>query len=378
MAFSHQTFNKLQKDDLIADLARRQADEEGRLSILKAQGDITNQRENSEIRRDAAETNRVYREGQIAEQHRATTETTRRQQTEDDAAFEKAGREREARENAKKIAADPTAPPQIRQAAQALLIGVTPSVSIKDGNGMKPTYTRLRSGELVRGKDIETDAAIVPDTTPAPSFSIVNTPDGQHTFNRRTGTLSDDSIADLPLTSQMRERDGAYRAVLPILDKLDELSARVNTNEGLYAKLAGTVHEQAAKANLDNDVAEYKKVLSALLPMAARAFGHTGVLTQQDIDSAKEIFASPSDSKELRDRLQVTVRSLLGKINSARYAADAMRTAAQDTEPGRLPKTAIDPTTGASGGVITPKDGPTSGGRKRIKVNADGTYGPVN
>lgn len=103
-----------------------------------------------------------------------------------------------------------------------------------------------------------------------------------------------------------------FQKSAPVLKAIGELSEKINVNNGLYAKLAGGAEKLKAKANLDDDVAEYEALVSGFTPLIARSLGHTGVLTQQDVDSVKAIFPRPGDSKTLRDR---KVNRLLGIVS---------------------------------------------------------------
>jgi hypothetical protein len=101
-----------------------------------------------------------------------------------------------------------------------------------------------------------------------------------------------------------------------VLDALDELSEKINRQDGALAKVGGLFASAAAKANYDDDVAEYQAVLEGAVPLIARRMGHTGVLTQADVDSVKAMFPRPGDGKSLRDRKIARVRSLMGGSGS--------------------------------------------------------------
>ncbi len=68
--------------------------------------------------------------------------------------------------------------------------------------------------------------------------------------------------------------------------------------------------------NLNDDIAEYEAMISGFTPLIARALGHTGVLTQQDVDSVKALFPRPGDSKSLRDRKVARIEQLMGAIEN--------------------------------------------------------------
>ena len=105
-----------------------------------------------------------------------------------------------------------------------------------------------------------------------------------------------------------------FRQATPVLNAVSELSEKINTQQGLLAKMAGGAAKVAAQANYNDDVAEYEALISGFTPLVARALGHTGVLTQQDVDSVKALFPKPGDSKTLRDRKIKRIKSILGEL----------------------------------------------------------------
>ena len=96
-----------------------------------------------------------------------------------------------------------------------------------------------------------------------------------------------------------------------IIAKLEDLSGKINTAEGLTAKAGGMIRRGMAAANYDNDVAQYEALVSGMIPMVARALGHTGVLTQQDVDSVRDLFPRPGDSKSLAASKLANVKTLM-------------------------------------------------------------------
>jgi hypothetical protein len=97
------------------------------------------------------------------------------------------------------------------------------------------------------------------------------------------------------------------------IDSLDELSARINTQDGVLARAGGVFASAAAKANYDDDTAEYQALLRGAVPLVARRMGHTGVLTKEDVDSTMQMFPSVGDSKALRDRKIARIRKLMNQ-----------------------------------------------------------------
>ena len=127
-------------------------------------------------------------------------------------------------------------------------------------------------------------------------------------FNAKTGQYVEVSTGKpiqkpKPVPSAAETQDSRkFQQAGPVLAAVSELSERINTLKGVYAKAQGEAAKAAAKVNLNDDVAEYEALVSGFTPLVARALGHTGVLTQQDVDSVRNLFPTPGDSKTLRDR----------------------------------------------------------------------------
>jgi hypothetical protein len=125
---------------------------------------------------------------------------------------------------------------------------------------------------------------------------------------------------------------GKFSAALPVLDEIELLSlgepddrgnrsGRINRFEGVQASAAGAFLRGAARANYANDVAEYDALVKGFTPIVARALGHTGVLTEQDVQSVRSLFPQPGDSKTLAQNKLKRVRSLITQINSGTAGA---------------------------------------------------------
>ena len=126
-----------------------------------------------------------------------------------------------------------------------------------------------------------------------------------------------------------------FKKAAPVLASIGELSEKINTLQGVYAKAAGAAAKQAAKVNLDDDVAEYEALISGFTPMVARSLGHTGVLTQQDVDSVKALFPRPGDSKTLRDRKIARMTTIISGLEHAGAVPPAAPTTT--AQPGAMP-----------------------------------------
>lgn len=108
------------------------------------------------------------------------------------------------------------------------------------------------------------------------------------------------------------EKDTSGGKVAKVLESIDSLSKKINTGSGPMARVSGMVRGRSAGLNLDPDVQEYESLVSGFTPMVARAVGHTGVLTEQDVQSVRSLFPSPGDSSEVRDRKIAQLKRLMG------------------------------------------------------------------
>lgn len=150
---------------------------------------------------------------------------------------------------------------------------------------------------------------------------VVDSPAGPLLLNRETGKTEavigpDGKPVGIVPTANERMDSRKFTKAAPVLSGIAELSERINTAQGLYAKMAGGAAKLKAKANLDDDVAEYDALVSMFTPMVSRALGHTGVLTEQDVQSVKNGFPRPGDSKSLRDRKMKRLMGIISDLES--------------------------------------------------------------
>lgn len=149
---------------------------------------------------------------------------------------------------------------------------------------------------------------------------VVQTPDGLALADKRTGQTkpitSGDSQVPVPQTQQQKNQSQQFARARPILDAIGELSAKINTAHGAEASVKGWERTLASKVNNDDDVAEYESMISGFTPMIARALGHTGVLTEQDVQSVKALFPRPGDSQSLRNRKIARIEQLVGALEA--------------------------------------------------------------
>jgi hypothetical protein len=113
-------------------------------------------------------------------------------------------------------------------------------------------------------------------------------------------------------TTEERNRKTAGGRAAPVLSAISELSERINVNQGVAAKITGEVERKKAQANLNDDISEYEAVVSGFTPLLARAVGHVGILTEQDVQSVRQMLPSPGDSTKVRDRKIARINSLMG------------------------------------------------------------------
>jgi hypothetical protein len=198
-----------------------------------------------------------------------------------------------------------------------------------DGRPAMANFDPASGTYHVNGQDVTARVKPIPPTKQAPVVRYqpreVLGDDGKPTianYDALTGQHIDTKTgqpikAPKPVPSAMEQMDSRkFAKASPVLKGIGELSERINTLQGVYAKAAGEVEKQKAKANLNDDVAEYESLVSGFTPMIARALGHTGVLTQQDVDSVKNLFPTPGDSKSLRDRKVTRMMGIIGDLQS--------------------------------------------------------------
>lgn len=117
--------------------------------------------------------------------------------------------------------------------------------------------------------------------------------------------------------ADIRTKRTAFATAAPVIDSISSLSEKINTQQGVMAKLSGEAEKAKAQINLNDDVAEYESIISGFTPLVARAVGHSGVLTEQDVQSVRKMFPAPGDSKSLRDRKVARLKSIMGGVQEA-------------------------------------------------------------
>jgi hypothetical protein len=80
-------------------------------------------------------------------------------------------------------------------------------------------------------------------------------------------------------------------AVAPVIDEITTLAGKIFTSDaGPWTNIVGAWRSGAARMNLDNDVTEYRSLVRGFTPLMARAVGHNGVLTEQDVQRTELLF----------------------------------------------------------------------------------------
>ena len=189
-----------------------------------------------------------------------------------------------------------------------------------NGRPAMATFNPSSGRYLVGGRDVTDQVTPIPPREPAgPAPVVVQTPTGPQILDKDTGIArpitgpGGEPIGRIP-TAEQTNLAAQYGRARPVLDAVSELSAKINTGQGAVAKITGTVERAKAQANLNDDVAEYQSLIAGFTPMVARALGHTGVLTEQDVASVRSVFPQPGDSKALRDRKIARITNLMGAI----------------------------------------------------------------
>lgn len=148
---------------------------------------------------------------------------------------------------------------------------------------------------------------------------LVQTPSGYvWAYPPEAGGKNVETGLSQPPTSDQRNRTAAMDRAGAIVDEIDDLSKKINTGSGPAARVTGAARTAGAALNLDPDVSTYNALISGFTPMIARAVGHSGVLTEQDVQSVRELFPKPGDSETVRNRKMAQVRAVLGGMSTFR------------------------------------------------------------
>lgn len=123
--------------------------------------------------------------------------------------------------------------------------------------------------------------------------------------------LTTTAVANPALIAASKEVNQGAKAVR-LLGIIDDLSGKLITSEGTEQIVKGNMERAQALFNQNSDFVSYDSAINAFTPMWARNLGHTGVLTQQDVDSAKSIFPVVTDSRTVRNQKMDIIKSIMG------------------------------------------------------------------
>jgi hypothetical protein len=117
------------------------------------------------------------------------------------------------------------------------------------------------------------------------------------------------------MTADAMGRSAAYGRASKIVDVLSRQAQKIQLAQGAAARIAEPKQRAAAYANIDLDTAEYMSTLKSFAPLIARSLGHTGVLTELDVESVRQGFWQPGESGELRDRKFKNIKSIMESMS---------------------------------------------------------------
>lgn len=157
-----------------------------------------------------------------------------------------------------------------------------------------------------------------PERAGAPNYQKVETVDAAGnpvtTFMTAEEVRAQGGIRTSPKTTAKASGPATVDA---ILGEIEGLSKKINTSSGgPMSNVTGAVRRGAAAGNMDNDVSEYQALVEGFIPMVARAVGHTGVLTQQDVDSVRALFPKPGDNAQLSKNKLERVKRIMKQVQS--------------------------------------------------------------
>ena len=220
--------------------------------------------------------------------------------------------------------------PDMPQRAKALLLGQEKTAELEGqaanrsvtmrGQDIGAQTAAANRAVTVRGQDLVNQRAQEAGGggTPQPGMvdAILKTPSLFHDLPiaekaKLIPTLSargfDFTKATTPLAP--KEKNDASR----IIAEIETLSNKINTvGGGPRANVSGLIRRGMAAGQLDNEVSEYQALITGMIPMVARAVGHSGVLTQQDVDSVRALFPSVQDNAALAKSKLERVKRMTG------------------------------------------------------------------
>lgn len=177
---------------------------------------------------------------------------------------------------------------------------------------------REEVNRLIKFKAQEAAATRAPSQGPQPSYQRIETVDAAGNPVIQYMTPEEvRKMGGVPTSPKTTAKASGPATVDAILGEIEGLSKIINTSAGgPMANVTGMMRRGAAASNLDNDVSEYTALVEGFIPMVARAVGHTGVLTQQDVDSVRALFPKPTDNATLAKNKLDRVRRIMQQMQS--------------------------------------------------------------
>lgn len=87
----------------------------------------------------------------------------------------------------------------------------------------------------------------------------------------------------------IREQAVAFSQGKAVFDEIMSLAKKVQREHGVMAAIMAPAERAKAKTNLNNDLALLQSTLRGFSPMIARSLGHTGVLTDVDLERTESL-----------------------------------------------------------------------------------------
>lgn len=158
---------------------------------------------------------------------------------------------------------------------------------------------------------------------------VLTTDDGTPTGNPIVKYLYDDQIEGLAFAQRLTAGEigkaGQGEKLALLINKIKTLALGpqdpitgeymgegIFEAQGVIARLTGWWKHGMAFANKAPAVTEYNALLVGFSPILARSIGHTGVLTQVDVESVIQLFPKLGDGREEAERKLANVMDIMG------------------------------------------------------------------
>ena len=150
--------------------------------------------------------------------------------------------------------------------------------------------------------------------------------------------------ADLKNASTGPATPAKLEAVAPVLDEIEALSKKIFTTDlGPVTNVIGVARRGLAAVNLDNDVKEYRSLVRGFTPLMARAVGHNGVLTEQDVERTEMLFGDVgwlgTDNKTVAENKMARLKTIMVGGGTEEEKAEIRRLMGWDVPRGGAPPT---------------------------------------